>query len=176
MFERNRIDNADHGLVTVELTMDEGRTLSGKIAMPPGRGVLDYLNGGAVFVEFESFDGDRRLLAKSILREVKQVPVPRAANLNQRLRDLDGFDPHAILGIERSATWEETRAAFHKLAKVYHPDRYTMAELPEEVSAYLSSMARRINAAYAALEGMHAQKRQTAQNRQEPIYTSSGRR
>ncbi len=176
MFERNRIDNADHGMVTVELTLSEGRTLSGKIAMPAGRGVLDYLNGSSTFLEFESFDGDRRYLAKSTLAEVKQVATPRAANLNQRLRDLDGFDPYVILGIERSATWDETRAAFHKLAKVYHPDRYAAAELPEEVSTYLSSMARRVNAAYAALEAMHAQRRQVAQLRQEPIYTSGARR
>lgn len=176
MFERNRIDNADHGLVTVELTLPEGRTLSGKIAMPAGRGVQEYLNGSATFVEFESFDGDRRLLAKSTLQEVKQVSVPRAANLSQRLRDLDGFDPYAILCIERSANWEETRAAFHKLAKVYHPDRYATAELPEEVANYLSNMARRVNAAYAALEAMHAQRKQASGHRQEPIYTSAGRR
>lgn len=176
MFERNRIDNADQGLVTVELTVDEGRTLSGKMAMPAGRGVLDYLNGSATFVEFETFDGDRRLIAKSMLREVKQVAVPRAANLGQRLRDLDGFDPHAILGLERTANWDETRAAFLRLAKVYHPDRYATAELPDEVATYLSNMARRVNAAYAALEAMHAQKRQTAKLRQEPIYTTAGRR
>ena len=176
MFERNKIDNAEQGLVSVELTMQEGRTLSGKIAMPPGRGVLDYLNGGANFVEFESFEGDRRYLAKSSLLEVKQMSVPRGVNLNQRLRDLDGFDPYTILGVDRGANWDETRSAFHRLAKVYHPDRYATAELPDEVKTYLSTMARRINAAYAALESVHAQRKQVAELRQQPVYTSPVRR
>ena len=70
--------------------MQEGRTLSGKITMPPGRGMLEYLNNAAHYLEFESFDGDRRYLAKGSVAEVKQVSVPRAGNLNQRLRDLDG--------------------------------------------------------------------------------------
>jgi hypothetical protein len=176
MFERNRIDNADQGFVTVELTTDGGLTMTGKIAMPAGRAVLEHLNGSANFLEFEAFDGDRRYLAKSALREVKQISVPRAANLNQRLRDLDGFDPYAILGVDRTATWEDTRAAFHRLAKIYHPDRYATAELPEEVKTYLYSMARRVNAAYAALEAMHDQRKQVAQLRQEPVYTTPARR
>lgn len=176
MFERNKIDNGEQGLVSVELTMHEGRTICGKIAMPPGRGVLDYLNGNASFVEFETFEGDRRYLAKSTLTEVKPLSVPRGVSLAQRLRDLDGFDPYAILGLERNANWEETRASYHRLAKVYHPDRYATAELPDEVKSYLSTMARRVNAAYAALESVQSQRKQAAEMRPQPVYTSPARR
>jgi hypothetical protein len=57
------------------------------------------------------------------------------------------------------------------MAKAYHPDRYATAELPQEVSDYLAAMARRINAAHAALETPI--KRQAA--RPEPVFTSPGR-
>ena len=96
-------------------------------------------------------------------------------NLGQRLRDLDGFDPWQILGVERGTSWGDTRAAYHRLAKAYHPDRYATAELPDEVISYLSGMARRVNAAYSALEASQAQKRQYAGKRQEPIFTTPAR-
>jgi curved DNA-binding protein CbpA len=67
------------------------------------------------------------------------------------------------------------RARFHLLAKAYHPDRYAAAELPAEVTTYLEAMARRVNAAYAALETAYAQKRRYAKLKQEPIYTSAPR-
>lgn len=175
MFERNRVDSVDQGQVAVEVTLHGGEVQLGKLTMPAGRAVIDHLNGAAAFVEFEPYDGERTLLAKSQLRSVKALQVPRVGTLGQKLRDLDGFDPFQILGVERSASWEAVRGAYHRLAKAYHPDRYATAELPDEVNTYLSGMARRINAAYSVLESTYAQKRQYAGLKQEPIYTSPGR-
>jgi DnaJ-domain-containing protein 1 len=175
MFERNKIDNADNGLVSVELTLSDDRSLTGKISMPPGRGFLDVLNSAALYVEFESFDGERCYLAKMAIKALKPLGVQRGVNLGQKLRDLDGFDPHAVLGIPKGASWDETRAAFHRQAKVYHPDRFATADLPEEVRNYISGMSQRLNAAHAALEAMHSERKLTASRRQAPIYTSAGR-
>ena len=50
------------------------------------------------------------------------------------------------------ATHDKIRQAYIELAKIYHPDRYATVTLPVEVTDYLSAMARRINAAYAALD------------------------
>ena len=72
----------------------------------------------------------------------------------------------------RAAGWDETRAAYHKLAKVYHPDRYSSAELPPEVRDYRASLARRINAAYAALEAPQQGRKQATINTSTPIYSS----
>jgi curved DNA-binding protein CbpA len=69
------------------------------------------------------------------------------------------------------ASREEARQAYFRLAKDYHPDRYATVELPKEVRDYLAAMARRINAAHAALETPI--KRQAA--RPEPVFTSPGR-
>ena len=97
--------------------------------------------------------------------------VPKLPNLWPGRRGLDGFDPFAVLGVAPGATREEIRQAYFAQAKVYHPDRYATAELPTEVIEYLFAMARRINAAHAALK--LEQKKQAA--RQEPVFTSAGR-
>jgi hypothetical protein len=175
MFERNRIDTVDQGTTSVELTLTDGRQMSGKLTMPSGRGVLDFLNGAGAYVEFEPYDGDRAFIAKTSIRSVRVLQVPRPVNITQRLRDLDGFDPHSILGVERGAPWDVTRTAFHKLAKAYHPDRYATAELPDEVLSYLAGMARRVNAAYAVLEAAHADRRRYESLRQAPVYQTPSR-
>jgi DnaJ domain len=175
MFERNRIDSIEQGTTAVVLALTDGRELNGKITMPATRSMVDFLNGQTSFIEFEPYDGDKSFLAKAMIRDVRVLSVPRPGNVNQRLRDLDGFDPYQILGVERGTSWEETRTAYHSLAKIYHPDRYATAELPDEVVNYLSGMARRVNAAYAALEASQAQKKHYAGLRQAPVYTSPGR-
>lgn len=176
MFERNRVDNVvEQTAVAVEATLDDGRLLKGRVAIPLGKSVYDVLNGGAAFVDFEPFEGERQFVAKASLRTVKLLPVGRGPNLARKLKDLDAFDPHAVLGVTRASTWDEIKAAYHGLLKVYHPDRYSGAELPVEVRDYLASMARRINAAYAALEAPQQVRKQAVTARSAPIYTSPAR-
>ena len=172
MFERNKIDNVpDTTSVPVEITLADGTVAKGKLLTPIGKTVADALNGGGGFVEFEPYGGDRSYLAKAQLASVKLVGVPKAANLNARVKDIDGFDPYAVLRLAEGAGRDEIRQAYFALAKTYHPDRYATAELPEEVRDYLSAMARRINAAHAALEVPERKKAMRA----EPIFTTPPR-
>ena len=172
MFERNRVDNVpETNSIPVEVAFADGAVAKGKLLVPLGKSVADALNGTGSFVEFEPYGGERTYVAKAQLASVKLVGVPRLPNLESRLIDHDGFDPHRILGLSAAASREEVRTAYFTLAKAYHPDRYATAELPTEVRDYLAAMARRINAAHAALEV--PQKRQAA--RAEPIFTSAGR-
>ena len=175
MFERNKIDNVEHAGVPVELAMMDGEVLKGRLLMSMGRNVSDVLNGTSAFLEFEPYGGERSFLAKACIGNVKLINVPRAPNLAQRLHDLDGFDPHAILGVPGNASFDDVKTAWHRLAKVYHPDRYSSSDLPEEVRDYLASMARRVNAAYAALEAPAQATRRAASFRVAPIYTSQPR-
>jgi hypothetical protein len=56
-------------------------------------------------------------------------------------------DPYAILGVPRSATQQEVRAAYRVLAARYHPDRHQGNPLEELASAKMAE----INRAYAIL-------------------------
>ena len=170
MFERNRVDSISDG-VPVEIALADGDTIKGKLMVPPGKAVADALNGTGAFIEFEPYGGERTFLGKAHLASIRPVGVPRGVNLQARLADANEFDPHRILGLSVGATRDEIRAAYFSLAKAYHPDRYATAELPTEVRDYLAAMARRINAAHAALEA--PQKRQAA--RAEPVFTTAGR-
>ena len=61
-------------------------------------------------------------------------------------------DPHQILAVAPGAPWLAVREAYLRLAKAYHPDRFSGMELPKEVLEYLDAKARRINVAYELLE------------------------
>ncbi len=175
MFERNRIDNVDNTAVPVELSLDNGDVLAGRLIVGTGRNLFDVLNSAASFLEFEPYGGDKALVAKSSLRNVKIVNIGRKPDLSARARDLDGFDPHTILGVSAGATEEEIKAAWHRLSKIYHPDRYAAAELPEEVGEYLSIMARRVNAAFKALETTARAVKRASIVRATPIYETGVR-
>ena len=172
MFERSKIENApDLTAMPVEAVFADGTTARGKLLVPTTKTMGDVLNGPGAFLEFEPYGGERSYIAKAQLASIKMLGVPKLPNLNARLRDLDGFDPFAVLGVAPGATRDDIRQAYFAQAKVYHPDRYATAELPTEVIEYLFAMARRINAAHAALNV--EQKKQAA--RQEPVFTSAGR-
>ncbi len=178
MFERVKVDNVSSVqmvAVPVEVAVDDGRSLRGKFLVPQGRGLFEILNGAGAFLEFEPYGGDRIMLAKSSLKSVKMVNVPAAGQLARRANEFDAFDPFSVLGVKPGAPWDDVRQAYHRLAKIYHPDRYANAELPPEVSDYLAVTVRRINAAFAALEAPHQVTRKATAERAEPVYTSRPR-
>jgi DnaJ domain len=172
MFDRSKNDaNVDQPAIAVEVTLDDARTVKGKMLVPVQKGLVDVLNNANPFVEFEPYGGERQYLLKTSLKAVKPIGVARVS-LQSRLSAADTFDPHAILGVPGSATWDEIKSAYHARAKVYHPDRYSNAELPTEVRDYLASMSRRVNAAFAALEEPHREKKVATAHRAAAIYTS----
>lgn len=169
MFNRGRGSEAE-GPAAVEITLEDGRALHGKLLLPPGRNLVDVLNGASVFVEFEADGGERMYIAKSALHCVKPMNLPPVPDLWAGPTDGSSFDPYAVLGLERGASQEQAREAYVGLAKIYHPDRYAAVELPKEVGAYLAVMARRINAAYQAVDG----ERRRRDTKPEAVFQKAG--
>jgi hypothetical protein len=176
MFERNRIDNSlQYTAVPAEITLEDGQVLKGKFHITASRSIYEVLNGEAYFLDFERYGGERAMIARSALKSVKIVTVPQVPGLQSRLKDADGFDPHTVLGLEKAATFDEVRAAYHRLSKVYHPDRFAGVELPGEVRDYLTGMSRRINAAYAALGAPQQAVKRADIEKAKPIYITPQR-
>jgi hypothetical protein len=169
MFERGKGERAE-GPVAVEITLEDGKRLQGKLIVPAGRSLAEALNGSLAFVEFQPHDGERTFIAKSALHCVTPTNVPPAADLWAGPTQGADFDPYAILGIDASSTREHAREAYLKLAKAYHPDRYAATDLPREVRDYLAVMVRRINAAHDALQA----KQRHAVKHEDPVFTKAG--
>jgi hypothetical protein len=170
MFERGS-GEAAHGPIAVEITLEDGQLCKGKLILPPGQSLPQALNGQSSFIEFEAIGGARMYIAKSALCSVKPTIVPAAPTLRAGGTEGGDFNPYVILGVRPGSSYEEARDAYLRLAKTYHPDRYAASELPREVREYLAAMARRINAAYDALEA--EQKREA--DKAEPVFTKAGR-
>ena len=168
MFDRSKDNNG--GPAEVEIALSDGQTLNGRLTLPPGRSLPDFLNGGATFIEFQPVDGDRMFIAKSALHSVRPSNVPPTPDLWAGPTEGAGFDPYKVLGIPANASRDDARDAYLKLAKSYHPDRYAATDLPREVREYLAVMVRRINAAHDAIQ---SQARKKAA-KQEPIFTKTG--
>jgi hypothetical protein len=179
MFERGKAEPFQRGqqaAVPVEITLDGGATAKGKLFISAARGLGETLNTDIAFLEFQPYGGERTYIAKSTLKSVRPVHVPAAANPQSRLKEIDQFDPYAVLGVKAGAAWEDIRAAYVRLSKSYHPDRYASVELPVEVLDYMLAMARRVNAAYAALEAPRkAANRPAAATRAEAAYAATPR-
>lgn len=173
MFERSRVDTrVESTSVPVELELIDGTEAKGKLMVPSNQAPLDALNSAGGFLEFVSYGGESKLIAKSTIASIRLVGVPRASHLRTRGEE---FDPHAILGVSPESTWDDIRTAYLQLSKSYHPDRYSQASLPVEVSDYLDTMARRINAAYAALEETERSTRRYRAAVTPAVYTSRPR-
>lgn len=173
MFERNKVDNAVQQMtVPAELTLDDGQVLKGRFVVSANRNIYDVLNGETYFLDFETYDGERALIARATIRAVRIVPVANVNHLRGRVRENEAFDSYTILGVLQGAPWDDVRAAYVNLSKVYHPDRFANVALPAEVREYLSAMARRINAAYAALEAPVQAAKRAAMAKSAPVFTS----
>lgn len=80
-------------------------------------------------------------------------------------------DPYKVLGVSPSATDEEIKQAYRKLAKQYHPDKY----VDNPLSGLASEKMKEINEAYdRILNDRKREKRDYTSGASDPYTSSSG--
>lgn len=166
MFERNPVDNKAECLIAVEIALADGSRIAGRAVLGPGKGVHKLLEGDDAFLYVDGFDGEGAFVPKSEIKGMKVIAPGRPSAMNLSIPDARNFEPYRVLGLEKGASADDIKAAYHQLSKRYHPDRYANTGLPQEVGAYLEAMAKSVNAAYRALKHVG--------NKTEPIYSRGG--
>ena len=153
MFERLTVNDAGQSkAVAVEITLADERTVMGKINIPATRTVFAVLNGDGGFIDFCPFEGEQEYISKSAIRAVRPLQKMRCVGPEALANRTKSFDPHAILQIDKGTDAESLRQAYLRMTKLYHPDRFANAGLPQEVRDYLGARAQQINLAYDVLK------------------------
>jgi DnaJ like chaperone protein len=119
------------------------------------RAVLEDLLGGLFHIALA--DGRVYHAEDAYLREVARHfgfsagDYARIRAHHVRVEEEEGEDPHAILGVDRDASLDAIREAYHRLVRESHPDLVIAQGLPPECIALATARVARINAAYDRL-------------------------
>jgi CheY-like chemotaxis protein/curved DNA-binding protein CbpA len=92
---------------------------------PPSRAPSASVNGPAPRPAASSSSRQTPAAAR---QPQKLSEVLRVAELKAHRASLEGKNHWEVLGVDRGADTARIRAAYHQLAKQYHPDRFTIAE------------------------------------------------
>ena len=147
----------DRTRVQVTLTLASGETLSGHVFAGLTGKLKDVFNHAERYLEFERRDGTIALILKDEIRSACAFDPPRADQLARKMQAAAGFDPWAILGVDRTAGPADIRNAYWVRAKQYHPDKLIDKDPPKEVAEFMNAMFVRIHAAYRELAGEAAE-------------------
>ena len=167
MFERYNQAQTTRRSIAVQIILNGGETLNGQLLSYNASSLIELMNGERAFLEFETYDGEPVVIAKSSVQQILPVEAPDAVELDHSMLQIDRFDPFAILGVTREADSETVREAYRDMVKLYHPDRYAGLELPREVLNYMASVSKRINAAFTAVSE-HVQEREKRAAQRKP--------
>ena len=133
-------------LTSVEISMNDGSSVSGKIWVPIQGRLSDVLNDDRGFFPVECRDGSLIVVAKTA---VKQILVPPEEVLCRG-------NPHSVLGIREGASPEEVKNAYHRLCAAHHPDRIKGLGLGADYEDVATQNMVRINSAYTQLTKQEA--------------------
>ncbi|MCB1515488.1 MAG: J domain-containing protein [Hyphomicrobiaceae bacterium] len=137
--------------ILVELVLLDGRRLKGKVTVPYGSVLVKQLNGTNKFLEFEDIDGTQKFVAKDAVAELVEARVRKTPKLEPS-KAMESDNPYAVLGVPPDTSHNKVRAAYARLAKLYHPDQFNSVTLPPEVHGYMTAMFERISSAYTELK------------------------
>jgi hypothetical protein len=142
--------------IEVSVRMLDGAMLRGTLNMGTNPTLEAILSKDTPFLEFASKDGQRKFLAKHQIAYVEPVEPLRKVVLEPR--DSRFTNCYSVLGVRDGAGFDEAKAAYHALAKIYHPDKWQGVELPPEMAKYVNDMFKQINTALTEIRTMAVSK------------------
>ncbi|MGH1405919.1 MAG: hypothetical protein ACRBBJ_05115 [Rhodomicrobiaceae bacterium] len=143
MFElKSHYDQPKKAKMLVELVMDDGSSIKGRIEVPVDGGLACILNGLNQFIELYTYDNEIHYISKDSLRSLRPVQVPEKESLPNKLKNFLRTDPHQVLGVDKEADSEAISAAYQRQLKNFH-----------EILDYLDTSYKGLNSAYKQLEG-----------------------
>lgn len=146
--------------------------------------LIDLLNDQRQFIPIKRADGSTLIASKLNIVSIIENPQPEEAlepdeppkaeepaaekekPRGEEPRSKRSFDPYEVLRVEKDATVEEIRRAYHVRIKAVHPDTLAKLELDEDIERAANVTAQRVNRAYKALlkerrsEAKHAPERE----------------
>jgi DnaJ-domain-containing protein 1 len=137
--------------VQLLIIMADGSRIRGNILQPRDKTLREYFNLPEPYIDFDCFENGEVVLAKTSIVSLRRNALPNADQIDKKLRGIEKANPQQILGVGKSATRDEIHKAYLALARLYHPDRFALSNLPPEVAEYLDTMSLRINVAYSEL-------------------------
>lgn len=135
--------------VYAKVKLSDGRCLTGRFVIAETSSLLATLNGEGKFAIFVDYHDNHKLIAKSSIVEANEKRPEKVKSLPKLIDD--GFDPYKILAIEHNTPFEVIERQYQRLARRYHPARYTHPEMPAEIASYARSMSRLLEQAYQAV-------------------------
>lgn len=135
--------------VEVSIRMLDSAVIRGAILLGQNTTIEAIISKEAMFLEFISKDGQRKFIAKHQIAYVEPVePLRKPVLKTPDGRFMDAF---GMLGVTKTCTLAEAKAAYHAKAKLYHPDVWSGQTLPEEIERYVTDMFRQINTAFTEI-------------------------
>lgn len=137
--------------IPVGIRLIDGEEIFGEISGGVSRNIESALNTDKRFIRVDCEDGTARHVALDHIVHVQpQVDVNAPTLAKPRSATRENAQP--LLGLSGNFSDVDLREAYHRLVKIYHPDRFAQTQLPREVIDYAGEMFRQINNAHQVLK------------------------
>jgi hypothetical protein len=139
--------------LTIDIVLVDGSQLRAIVMLPREKTLPFVFNIDTPFLEVECLENGPIVFALSSIRSARPSALPKAEQLERRLKAIEKLGVHAVLNVKKTASKLEVVDAYHAAKAPYELDEAIIEVLPEEVRDYVRAMNRRIDQAALELLG-----------------------
>jgi len=146
MFNSSSANNVD-----VRVILSDGNAVEGAIAGGVTTNLATVLNRPGNFLEIIQSNGSKKYISMAQVVSVeaaKSLEKPHSPST----RSANSETAYDILGLQHGCDTAALRSQYHKMVKLYHPDKYLSVDLPPEVAAYIRSTFEQLSRAHEIVE------------------------